>query len=161
MGARSNVVIQDGDERVYLYGHWMACRSIEHAAVGPRSDRYDDSSFLARIVFDSMVGRTQGNEIGFGISASLTDNQFPILVIDAKHGSSAPGAERTRGATSVWFEWSDGTRASRTYSREEFLAIAETIPPYRDTWDEQEHDCGFSRFVDPDPDEAEMPALDA
>lgn len=147
MGARSNVVIQDGEERVYLYGHWMACRSIEHAAVGLRSDRFDDASYLARIVFESMIASSPGGEAGYGISASLTDNQFAILVIDAKHGGWTPGEERTRGATSVWFEDRDGVRLSKTFAREEFLAIADTVPPWRETWGDEEHECGFGRFL--------------
>ena len=82
MGDRSNIVIQEQGERVWLYGHWMGSKNIGHAAHGLRSGRSDDAAYLARIVFCSMIGGDVEGDIGFGISASCHDNQAPTLVID-------------------------------------------------------------------------------
>lgn len=119
MGDRSNIVIESRGERVYLYGHWMGAKSIGHACRGLHSDRAADGPYLARIVFCSMVGRNTEGETGFGISATLHDNQNPVIVIRAEE------------APQVWLEDRDGTVVSRVFSREEFLERTD-----RSSWDE-------------------------
>ena len=145
MGARSNIVIQDGEHRVWLYGHWMSCQAIEHAATGLRSDRFDDPQYLATVVFQSML-RSEGAEgWGYGISAQRYDNQFPILIIDSRSRWST-GTDR--GRADVWFEDSDGIRTTAVFDREEFLAIADTIPLFRPAWSEPgDHVCGYGFFT--------------
>ena len=78
---------------------------------------------------------------------SLTDSQFPILVIDSKHAFEVSGSNKGRGAAKVWFEHGDGTRASRKFSREDFLSIADTSAPLRNTWPPEDYACGFGRDV--------------
>jgi hypothetical protein len=150
MGDRSNIVIEDRGERVYLYGHWMGSTSIGHVVHGLNSSRTADGSFLARIVFCSMLGRNTEGETGFGISASITDNQNPVLVIRA-------GEEPL-----VWLEDRDGTRVSRVFDRDEFLERSERsswreCDPFDMTVDHAAHDWPFEPFlVDaPDPELAD------
>jgi len=145
MGDRSNIVIEDRGERVYLYGHWMGAKSIGHAIHGLESSRTADGSFLARIVFCSMVGRNTEGETGFGISASITDNQYPVLVI---HADDEP---------SVWFEDREGTRVSRVLSREEFLERAarsswQQCDPFDPGSDHDAHAWPFEPFLEDAPD---------
>jgi len=145
MGDRSNIVIEDRGERVYLYGHWMGSGSIGHVVRGLRSGRTADGPFLARIVFCSMVGRNTAGETGYGISASITDNQNPVLVIRAGEGPA------------VWLEDRDGTRVSRVFSRDEFLEVAERsswrdCDPFDAQSDHEAHDWPFAPFLEDAPD---------
>ena len=145
MGDRSNIVIEDRGERVYLYGHWMGSKSIGHAVHGLESGRTADGSFLARIVFCSMIGPNTRGETGFGISASIQDNQYPVLVIRA-------GDEPT-----VWFEDRDGTRISRVLDRDEFLERAERstwrdCDPFDSGSDHDTHEWPFEPFLEDAPD---------
>ena len=149
MGDRSNIVVQDGEHRVWLYGHWMGCAAVEHAAHGLRSDRWDDPQYLAPIIFEHMKQTRRGLGTGYGISGRRYDNQHPILVIDTRR---RPGGNGERGTADVWFEVEDGLRITPRYPREAFLAIAETIPPWIPAWsDPGEHDCAYGHFLEPAP----------
>jgi hypothetical protein len=86
MGDRANIVIkQDGsDDRVYFYTHWHGTELPEmlHAALKRGEERWSDNPYLARVIFCEM---TKGNPMaltGFGISTSLCDNEYPIIVVD-------------------------------------------------------------------------------
>lgn len=140
MGDRSNIVIQDRGERVYLYGHWMGSRSIGHVVHGLRSGRVRDGSYLARIAFCSMVGADTAGETGYGISASLTDNQHPIVVIESHEEPS------------VWLEDQDGTRVSRVFTRGEFIERAarsswRECDPFDLDCDHEAHEWPFAPFL--------------
>ena len=140
-------MIQDHGERVYLYGHWMGSKSIGHAAHGLRSDRASDGSYLARIVFCSMVSGNPDGDVGYGISASMRDNQYPVLVIDAAEHPT------------VWFEDREGTRVSRVFSQQEFLDLAEAsswrkCDPFDPNIDHDTHDWPFEPFLADAPDPA-------
>lgn len=89
MGDRSNVAIDFGKDesgkpqRVYLYSHWdgkeiaLALRDSIKAG-----RRLDDPQYFARILFDRMIGKHQGEETGYGISPFVCDNSYRILVVD-------------------------------------------------------------------------------
>lgn len=97
MGERGNIVVEDKDDkRVYFYTHWRGSEITEIARKAlAREQRWKDAAYLGRIVFCSMLAQEDdfGNphdvlphdvlegEIGFGISASLGDNDYPVLVI--------------------------------------------------------------------------------
>ncbi len=70
MGDRGQVKITG----VYLYTHWGATELIKDIkkALG-RKQRWDDQEYLARIIFDVMIGNEQGKETGFGISNEQHD----------------------------------------------------------------------------------------
>jgi hypothetical protein len=157
VGARSNIVVQDGEDRVWLYGHWMSCQAVEHAANGLRSGRFDDPQYLASVIFQSMLDSEGAEGHGYGISARRYDNQFPILVIDSR---SRWRTGSDRGTANVWFEDEDGLVQTPVFSRDEFLAIADTIPLFRPAWDRPgEHDCAYGHFFDrPRPVRLTLPA---
>ena len=87
MGDRSNIVIhQDNGDRVYLYGHWMGEDSINVVwDVLSLGVRWDDESYLARMMFCKMVQGSFDSETGFGISANYPpDNEYPFIVLYPK-----------------------------------------------------------------------------
>lgn len=91
MGSRSNVVIKDGKSQVWLYGHWNGESYVVHTRKAlARRARWDDAPYLSRMIFDALTDGHHGEETGFGISTSITDNEHPVLVVDV-------------GAKSVYF----------------------------------------------------------
>ena len=91
MGDRANVYMLEGESRggsktgVYLYTHWGGTElpHVVQRALA-RRQRWDDSQYLARIVFCEMVRGYEDEETGFGISAGMGDNEHPILVVDCR-----------------------------------------------------------------------------
>jgi hypothetical protein len=89
MGDRANVVIYDPAEdanireAVFLYGHWSGydLPTVLQTALQRGKPRWRDAAYLARIIFCEMVGELEG-ETGYGISTRLTDNEYPLLVVD-------------------------------------------------------------------------------
>lgn len=88
MGDRANIVILDeieptGKTAVFLYSHWGGeeMPGILADALAYGEERWNDPSYLARIIFQKMVKGDRGL-IGFGISTRLTDNEHPLLVLD-------------------------------------------------------------------------------
>jgi hypothetical protein len=127
MGDRSNIVIaspiyatEDGGvsykktglfDRVYLYAHCLGQDIMKSAVHGLRSGRNTDDSYLARVIFCHMVKGQEDEETSFGISATLTDNEYPIFVIvpSEKH---------------VFFESEDGAPLTNNVSYAKFLELA-------------------------------------
>jgi len=67
VGERGNIIVQDGEDRVYLYTHWGGAEigQVLQRALAKRW-RWDDAQYLARIIFDER----------------LLDNEYPLLVVD-------------------------------------------------------------------------------
>lgn len=84
MGDRANAVILDGDKAVFLYTHWRGTELPETVRLGliTGADRWDDSPYLARIIFEQMIAGCKHKTTGFGISARLLDNEYDLLVLD-------------------------------------------------------------------------------
>lgn len=100
MGDRSNIVVKQYDgSSVYLYGHWMGEDSIGITKrVLERKQRWDDQAYLARMLFSEMVRNDLDSDTGYGISTTMCDNEYPIIVLD-------PSTQQ------VWLEeyqWGDG-----------------------------------------------------
>ncbi len=132
MGDRSNIVIENTyntPSRVYLYGHWAGERIIKSAVHGLNSGRATDPDYLARVVFEDMLARSEilGTETGFGISARLGDNEHPVLVI-----SDRPKTDEHEAGVVVYFEaqpsWGEDFEvATKKIPYREFLTIIESI----------------------------------
>lgn len=90
MGDRANVVvIADDEERegktaVFLYTHWNGTElpATLKLALEFGRERWNDSQYLARIIFNRMTRGREDEETGFGISTLLGDNGHPLLVVD-------------------------------------------------------------------------------
>ena len=83
MGDRSNiVVVQPDNSRVWLYGHWMGEDNYRVAgAVLSKRLRWNDPAYLARMLFENMIEGGYDKETGFGISTTMQDNEYPIVVL--------------------------------------------------------------------------------
>ena len=82
MGDRANVKVVDGDSTVYLYTHWAGTELPETLARAlGRQARWDDGQYLARIIFQEMLGDDDG-ALGYGISSTVVDGDDRVLVVD-------------------------------------------------------------------------------
>ncbi len=121
MGDRSNIVIQETTYgtrtggRVWLYGHWMGERALTVVqSVIESGERLTDESYLARIVFEAMVPDDQrGDTTGYGISTRITDNEYPIIVLDPDKGTA-------------WIEDEKGTKQTKVVPMPEFASAVST-----------------------------------
>lgn len=84
MGDRANVHVAGA----YLYTHWGGHElpATLQKSLQRGRPRWDDPSYLARIIFCDMVDGDERDLTGFGISAELQDNEHPILEVDSKRG---------------------------------------------------------------------------
>ena len=84
MGDRAQVLIED--EGIYLYTHWHGSelKEIVRKALAKKW-RWNDSEYLARIVFDEMVGKGQGQKTGFGIGSSKHSDIHTLIEINCKN----------------------------------------------------------------------------
>jgi hypothetical protein len=85
MGDRGNIVLlQQGGEHnpLYLYTHWSGVelpQLLQRAL--RRRERWTDESYLARIIFCTMIEGYERRSTGFGISTYPIDNEYPLLVV--------------------------------------------------------------------------------
>jgi hypothetical protein len=85
MGDRANVCVKgwgnEGD--VFLYTHWTGTElpQIVQTALA-RRERWDDNSYLTRIIFCEMVKGDEDGSTGYGISATVGDGDDRVLVVD-------------------------------------------------------------------------------
>ena len=86
MGDRSNIVVmQDNNQSVWLYGHWMGEDAIEIVGkVLSLQKRWTDGPYLTRMLFEEMIDGSLDKETGFGISTSMQDNEYPIIVLNPR-----------------------------------------------------------------------------
>jgi hypothetical protein len=85
MGDRGNIkVIQEENSTpIYLYTHWNGSSILETVQKALQKHwRWNDSPYLTRIIFDVLTETKHGNEIGFGISTFICDNEHLIVVVD-------------------------------------------------------------------------------
>lgn len=86
MEDRANVAIviphKNKVEFVCLYTHlggYELAKTVQTSL--KKKWRWGDEPYLARIIFQEMVGDDKGDR-GFGISTGICDNEHPIIVID-------------------------------------------------------------------------------
>jgi hypothetical protein len=88
MGNRGNIrIVQDNDkkEHIYLYSHWGGTElPLVLKKALSKKWRWNDTPYLARIIFDELIGSDQGKETGYGISSHLCDNEHNILEVDCQ-----------------------------------------------------------------------------
>lgn len=88
MGARAQVEVKQGNSpSVFLYTHWGSSdlpQVVAEALASPAGrGRANDNEYLARIIFDRMVGSDQGDETGYGIGTGAHgDLDYPPIVVD-------------------------------------------------------------------------------
>src|SRR5438046_10751267 len=86
MGDRGNIKLvgkRHFANPVYLYTHLGGSDLKETLAMALEKgrDRWNDGSYLARVIFQGLIGTDDG-VTGYGLSSSPTDNEHPFLVVD-------------------------------------------------------------------------------
>lgn len=108
MGNRANcIVLQNswGNEHppVWFYTHWAGdslLTNVQNAI--KRQERWDDQSYLARIIFDSITAGQQGGETGYGITTVETDNEHDFVVVDPEQQQVRIEDCKSRAAKHTW-----------------------------------------------------------
>ena len=83
MGDRANVIVRDEyGKQVVLYTHWRGEKTPELVRQAlARKQRWDDPSYLARIIFCTMLGKDDlDKETGFGIAPEASADGKTIVV---------------------------------------------------------------------------------
>lgn len=86
MGDRVNIAFEQANgKRIFFYGHWSGdpAPKLVQQGLAKGRDRWTDEAYLARIVFQTFLGGDTGTT-GFGISTSIGDNEYPLIVVDAR-----------------------------------------------------------------------------
>jgi|19_taG_2_1085344.scaffolds.fasta_scaffold20940_3 hypothetical protein len=103
MGDRANVFVRhwyrkdDPNLGVYLYSHWggSVLPHVVWSALD-RQERWNDGSYLTRIIFEEMIDGASDKTTGYGISCRIGDNEHSIIVVDCNEqtiGFAKPGEE--------------------------------------------------------------------
>lgn len=86
MGDMANVVIDEAEGgTIYLYTHWAGTElpATLQTALKKRW-RWDDESYLTRIIQREMIRGIEDEETGAGISTYLGDNSYPFLRVNSE-----------------------------------------------------------------------------
>lgn len=84
MGDRGNIVLHDGEAKIYLYTHWTGSDigEVLKFALIKGQGRWSDPPYLYRVIFQTLIGND--NDItGFGLSTTECDNEHPLLHVNA------------------------------------------------------------------------------
>jgi hypothetical protein len=97
MGDRANVVLKQKPAEIFLYTHWGGSElpEVVRGALAKRW-RWNDDSYLARIIFCELVKGSEAEETGFGIATAPPDNSYPYLVVDCAKQEVRFEEEQTR-----------------------------------------------------------------
>jgi hypothetical protein len=85
MGMRRNIALDYGRERkIYLYTHWGAegLEDVLRDALLRGRSRWDDPSYLARIIFSEMIQDEVLDTTGYGIAPYVMDDEFRTIEVD-------------------------------------------------------------------------------
>jgi hypothetical protein len=112
MGDRANIYVVDrrpaaADDTetigIYLYTHWNGSdwpELLREALAQPIAQRrWNDPSYLTKIVADFLFKDSRDSETGCGISTEIGDNSYPITILDVANGTvsfAAEGEEENR-----------------------------------------------------------------
>ena len=83
MGDRATFAVETHpDKRVYFYAHWTGHNvpKVIQTALSLR-ERWNDATYLARMLFCHLCHGEEMGTTGFGIGAELDDSSYPILVL--------------------------------------------------------------------------------
>lgn len=92
MGDRGHVHVEPGDGQggVFFYAHWRGTElpEIVASALDRGRGRWNDPSYLARIIFSEMIVGDVLGETGYGISSQPTDtgDGFRVVHVNVRSG---------------------------------------------------------------------------
>ena len=84
MGDRANTLVKsnENDKGIYFYTHWSGYRLPQTVQTAlKRKLRWDDESYLNRIIFSEMIKDSVTDETGYGISTFTHDGETRIVEI--------------------------------------------------------------------------------
>lgn len=84
MGDRANFVFeQENGDRIFLYGHWAGEGMMNRLATALEraESRWSDESYATRITISQIIGDEWNQELSWGISTYLTDNEHSVPVV--------------------------------------------------------------------------------
>jgi hypothetical protein len=85
MGNRANIIVRQEDGDIFLYSHYDGERLVKtlQTALTFGKNRWNDPSYLTRIIFSEMIRGAEHDELGYGISLSMVDNDgHDLLIVD-------------------------------------------------------------------------------
>ena len=108
MGDRGNIVIEKDKSGlfpapVYFYTHWSGSdlkETLKDALVRGKA-RWNDPSYLARVIFCEMVGDNDG-VTGYGISTAIGDNGHNLLCVNIDEKKVIERDRRTNEPVKEW-----------------------------------------------------------
>ena len=77
----------DGGKSLFFYSHWDGDGPLKEKlkqALIRGIERWDDESYLARIIFSEMTKEDIDSLTSYGIAPYETDPQFPTIVVNMK-----------------------------------------------------------------------------
>lgn len=93
MGTRGNILVHDGDKTrgVVMYRHWDAdtvLPEVVKTGLKRGESRWDDFTYLARIIFTDLIRDDLDGITGIGLAASIkdVDGNDLILDVDCRNG---------------------------------------------------------------------------
>lgn len=84
MGDRGNIVMEyEDNKRIYFYSHWRGSDLPLILQVSlQKKVRWNDESYLARIIFNGLTDGVEQEETGFGIAPYICDNEHDLLIVN-------------------------------------------------------------------------------
>lgn len=114
MGDRGNVYLTNtadeafdaGKVGIYVYTHWSGYNlpAQVQAALKHGQPRWGDDSYLTRILIDQLTKDSRDDLVGAGISLSITDNEYPITIVDQGTNTVSWAAEGQERDTAHWYQ---------------------------------------------------------
>lgn len=86
MGDKANIAMKQKDGNfIYLYSHYDGFQmpKILQNALIRGVGRWDDEPYLSRIIFCELVKDSFLDTTGYGITTYMTDNEHPVIFVDA------------------------------------------------------------------------------
>jgi len=113
MGDRANIMVVDRPAEngavhgIYLYTHSSGYHwpeMLRKALASPEARRrWNDDTYLTRIVVSQMYMDIHDSEYGGGISTYRTDNEYPITILDIPNQQVAWADEGGELDTEEWY----------------------------------------------------------
>ena len=88
MGCRGTIEIieKDNDPSVFLYTHWGAKEMLPQITTTlKKKERWDDASYLARMIFCEMVKGDEEGNTGYGIQTWRTGDAEEEITVNVEH----------------------------------------------------------------------------
>lgn len=109
MGNRADIHVHEGGKPgVYLYTHWDAPavpHVVQRALISREGrNRWTDTPYLTRIIFETLIRGHEGQETGFGISTQRSDGRLLAVDVTAQTVTLDNGDVRSFAEFSSWID---------------------------------------------------------